>query len=289
MDLEVPTWVVLPKELWLKEWHGRFRRVAVRLIKALYKHPQAPALWQAHFKRILAKPVEGFPSVLSVPSLGVIVSIYVHDILAAGKPNELAKFWDSLRKHVDLDDVTPVDRFLGRYHVFKPNRTVFHMNDYANQAIELYLSVASPFPLKNVSAPFLAEGSLPLEGYDTKGVLAQSAASVLMKLLWLSRRCRPDLAYAMSALSVQVASWSTNANKQLHRLMCYVAQTRNLGLEAVVLDPLEMCTLDLFCDADLGGCPHTAKSTSGLWLQVTGPNGTRFPIAWASRRQQAVS
>ena len=233
----------------------------MRLIKALYGHPQAPALWQAHFERI---PEEGFPSVFSVPSLGVDATIYVDDILAAGEPNELAKFWDSLRKHVGLDELTPVDRFLGRYHVFKPNRAVFHMNDYANQAIELYLSLAGPVPLKNVSTPFLAEGSLPLEGYDTKGVLAQSAASVLMKLLWLSRLCSPDLAYAISALWVQVASWSTNADKQLHMLMCYVAQTPNLGLEAVVLGPLEKCTLDLFCDADLGGCPHTAKSMSGL-------------------------
>ena len=34
---------------------------------------------------------------------------------------------------------------------------------------------------------------------------------------------------------------------------------------------------------------HTAKSISGLWLQVTGPRGTQFPITWASRRQGAVS
>ena len=70
--------------------------------------------------------------------------------------------------------------------------------------------------------------------------------------------------------------------------MCYVQSTANFGLKGVVKDKLQDCWLDLFCDADLGGCVHT-KSTSGLWLQVAGPNGTQFPIAWSSRRQQAVS
>ena len=44
MDLDVPTWVILPKEVWPNQWHGRFKRVAVRLCKALYGHAQAPAL-----------------------------------------------------------------------------------------------------------------------------------------------------------------------------------------------------------------------------------------------------
>ena len=70
--------------------------------------------------------------------------------------------------------------------------------------------------------------------------------------------------------------------------MCYVQSTANFGLKGVVKDKSQDCWLDLFCDADLGGCVH-AKSTSGLWLQVAGPNGTQFPIAWLSRRQQAVS
>ena len=54
-------------------------------------------------------------------------------------------------------------------------------------------------------------------------------------------------------------------------------------------DPPELCSLDLYCDADLGGCPYTAKSTSGLFLVVQGPGGTFFPLYWRSRRQQHVA
>ena len=34
---------------------------------------------------------------------------------------------------------------------------------------------------------------------------------------------------------------------------------------------------------------HTSKSTSGIWVQISGPCGTRFPISWSSGRQQATS
>lgn len=48
-------------------------------------------------------------------------------------------------------------------------------------------------------------------------------------------------------------------------------------------------TVDLFGDADFGGCVHTAKSTSGLFLVVRGPNGTFVPLSWHARRRQHVA
>ena len=97
--------------------------------------------------------------------------------------------------------------------------------------------------------PLVAEGSLLVEDYEARGVLAENAARVFMKLLWYSGLCR-------SALSVQVTAWSRNSDKQLNRLVSYVAATLQIGLEAVVLDKFEDCRFDLFCDADLGGCAH---------------------------------
>ena len=130
---------------------GRLKRVAMRLCEALYGHPQAPALWQVHFERILkkflqAEPVEAFPSVFWVSSSRLMWTIFLLQALQADRRN-----WD--RSGIGSGSiVTSGDRFLGlgRYHVFKPKRVVFHMNDYANQAIELYLSEAGPVPLKSV-------------------------------------------------------------------------------------------------------------------------------------------
>jgi len=110
-----------------------------------------------------------------------------------------------------------------------------------------------------------------------------------MKLLWVTRLCRPDLAYSICLLAGQVTKWSRNCDKQLLRLISYLNSTKNLCLHLSMLDLPQDCTIDLFCDADLGGCPHTAKSTSGLFLVVRGPQGTFIPITWNARRQTHVA
>ena len=48
------TYVIIPVELWLDEWHTRFdpgTRLAVRLKKSLYGHPKAGRWWQDHLDR----------------------------------------------------------------------------------------------------------------------------------------------------------------------------------------------------------------------------------------------
>ena len=46
--------------------------------------------------------------------------------------------------------------------------------------------------------------------------------------------------------------------------------------------------LSLYVDADFAGCRLTAKSTSGGFLVLKGPN-TFFPLSWVSKRQTSVS
>ena len=47
------TWVILSRELWLPNWEGRYHRVAVRLKKSLYGHPQAGRKWEEHLRQRL--------------------------------------------------------------------------------------------------------------------------------------------------------------------------------------------------------------------------------------------
>ena len=288
----IPTWVIIPTELWLPQWKGKFRRVAVKLKKG---HPEAPADWQAHLEQVLtvvlgASVVDGFPSVFWHATLAVLITVYVDDILAAGKPKALEEFWRQLSEHIEIEPPAGLDRFLGRYHLFQDTRNVFmHMGDYAKQAVELYLSLPGSKALKPADSPFVADGTLVQEDWEVRGALADSSAKILMKLLWYARLCRPDLSYAISTLASQATTWSKNSDKMAYRLMCYVSTTLTRGLHGVVKDSLEDCSLELYVDADLAGCPLTAKSTSGLWLQITGPKRTRFPIAWSSKRQSTVS
>ena len=234
---------------------------------------------------VVANAVDGFPSVLWLPALCVLVTIYVDDILAAGRPASMSKFWEELQSHIEIETPGGVDRFLGRaYLTQSQGGVILHMSEYARQCVDLYLSLPGSKPLKAADSPYVAEGTLSLEDYEIKGALSTQSAKILMKLLWLVRLCRPDLSYAISSLASQSATWSKNSDKQVHKLLCYVYATMDLGLKGVVRDKLEDCRVDLFVDADFSGCPRTATSTSGLWLHVSGPSGTQFPIAWSSRR-----
>ena len=100
----------------------------------------------------------------------------------------------------------------------------------------------------------------------------------ISKGLWVCRLARLDLACAISTLATQVTRRSRNSDKQLFRFVSYLHSTKNLCLMPTACDPPELCSLDLYCDADLGGCPYTAKSKSGLFLVVQGPGGTFFPF-----------
>ena len=64
------TYVILPHELWLPSWKGKFRQPTVRLRRALYGHPLASAYWDKHLRRVLVtslgfEAVDGHPSVFS--------------------------------------------------------------------------------------------------------------------------------------------------------------------------------------------------------------------------------
>ena len=89
-----------------------------------------------------------------------------------------------------------------------------------------------------------------------------------MKQLWLARLARPDLIKAI------------NIQKRLYRLTCYLNSTVSYGLKGIIGDPAEDLELSLCVAADLAGGRDDAKSTSGNFLVLTGPN-TYFPLTWS--------
>jgi len=292
---EEETWVVIPPELWLDSWRGRFKTPVVRLVRALYGHPLASAFWDLHLKQVLIgdlglEPVDGHPSVYMHPTARLLVVVYVDDVLCAGPEANQSWFWESLRSKLELEPEEDLSQFIGRSHILSGSTCVFDMRDYAQQVLDRYLDITGGnVAFRKVSTPYVTEGMLIQADYEVEGQISSKAASVLMQLLWLTRLARPDLAFAVSSLATQVTKWSRNADKQLYRLLSYVWTTRNLCMKSQVWDPPNECSLDLYADADLGGCPLTAKSTSGLFLVVQGPRGTFAPIIWSSRRQSHVA
>eukprot|EP00434_Breviolum_minutum_P008141 symbB.v1.2.007178.t1/scaffold436.1/size343649/10 len=184
------TWIELPPELRPAWWKTKFVKPVVLLIKALYGHPDAGGLWEAHLKRVLhnlgGSEVVEFPGNFYFPDTKLLLSTYVDDLTLAGPIDQHQPFWEKLTALVDVEPPEPIYRVLGRNHSivdlpwqqvaaegatsnndsFKPtpnkptSHMVFDMYDYALQTVEFYKSITGIDKIKPAATPFVPEGSI---------------------------------------------------------------------------------------------------------------------------------
>ena len=301
------TWIELPPELRPKWWREKFARPVVLLLRALYGHPDAGGLWEQHLARIIrglgGKEIPEFPGNYWFPNRKLLLSTYVDDLTLSGPEAEHQAFWDELTALVDVEPPEPVFRVLGRNHYIvdveseapdmpsvaaAKDAMSFDMVDYAQQTVDLYLSLTGSKKLKSVQTPFCPEGSLPPSDDEVTGELAPAACKLLMKALWLGRLSRPDIIKPIGDLATCVQKWSRNNDRQAHRLICYIDSTKHHRLVGHVNDCPDDLKLSLYVDADFAGEKAHARSTSGGYLVLAGPN-TFFPLAWVSKRQTSTS
>ena len=124
----------------------------------------------------------------------------------------------------------------------------------------------------------------PVEG----GRLQPIAAKVLMKILYGARMARFDLLRAVCHLACHITRWSSDCDRRLHRLICYIHSSYKHRMVGWIGDKPSELKPHLYADADFAGCTATQRSTSGAHLCVRGPNSC-FPIAALSNRQGCVS
>ena len=142
--------------------------------------------------------------------------------------------------------------------------------------------------VKHQRTPHVDPVALSLSDNDARGSLADSAARILMKILWLARLNRPDLMVAVTTLTTNVCRWSVNDDKRVARLVGYIAATVQYNPVMFVHDPASSLHLALYVDSDFGGCPDTARSTSGYIVALEGSNSFAL-LSWSSKRQKVVS
>ena len=292
----VPTWVIIPRIIWLDGWAQRFKRVAARLDRAMYGHTTSGDDWHEFFDDVMVaklagRRVEEYPSLWYFDQLEVLVAAYVDDVIAAGPCKGVDDFWVQVRRLVTFDEVSEPGRYLGREHMVvdlgKGRAVYMSMADYAKSAVEMYEGEFGP--LKCHDTPYVSESLLSSEGFEEKGHLAGNAASLLMKLLWLARLSRPDLSFGIVSLAGAISRWSRNHDVMLKRLLGYVKNTFEMGLWGVVSHQTAIPKLKLYCDADLAGDHLTCKSHSGIFVVIETEDGEIFPISWTSKRQSAVA
>ena len=289
LQTENDTYIELPEELapgHLKWLH----RPCTKLHKSLYGHPESGGHWGLKFKSImdLIGGVESplFPSNFVVERLGLLVTLYVDDIVVSGPSQNHQQFWDELSSHLHFEPPQDVSKVLGRTHLIKEGEVQLDMHEFADVTCKLYEQECKDFKgIKKASTPYLDESSLPVEDWDSQGNLANSAAKLIMKAYWLARLSRPDLLHALNELSKRITKWSKNDDRRLFRVFSYLHGTKQYRMR-LKLDPDAEWNLWLFTDADHASKADHGYSTSGScdlrWFIL-------FPISFQSKRQTTCS
>jgi hypothetical protein len=123
---------------------------------------------------------------------------------------------------------------------------------------------------------------------EERGHLADSAASVLMKLLYAARVARFDLLRPVQGLAKWFTKWRKRHDDELYRLVCYIHTTKGNNMIEWFADIVDDIQPHLFFDSDFAGTEGTQTSTSGAHLCLRGPH-TSFPLSGQSKRQGCVS
>ena len=80
------------------------------------------------------------------------------------------------------------------------------MLEMTDQCVNRYLECAniSIGGLRKADTPGLDDANFKQEDFEVAGTLASSAASVLMKILYLARCCRPDILHSVCMMAREV-------------------------------------------------------------------------------------
>jgi hypothetical protein len=249
-------------------------------------------------KKLKWCPVLNHPNTWTKPSKNqggesrlALCTVYVDDFVLTGY--DLPQLWKELRESVVLSDPEPIDKMLGCIFKIKRTGTVSvctqQMTEFLESAVEQYRTTPGALALHHADTP-----SIEIDESDinaAEGIMQKYSASLLMKVFYAARCCRPDLVFPIAYLSRFISKWTVHRDKQLHRLYCYVFSTAQMILVSTI-DSKDEPLLELggFPDADHSGCLHTGRSTSGNWLELASPsNSSCAALEWSSKRQGATA
>ena len=165
---------------------GKGRRIVVKLLRALYGHPDAGTFWEKHcderLQQVGFNPIQNWPSCYVHNDLQLFLIVYVDDFKMSGPQQNLKEGWHLIKDiaRIDIGEVTgyhdengnPQDLlFLGCKHKkftrtnkngVKVTGIEYDMEEYLESCIthykNCYKEIAKQIPtIKPAATPFLQE------------------------------------------------------------------------------------------------------------------------------------
>lgn len=295
-------------------WWQRMWQPVVRLYMALYGLERSDRGWQV--KRDADMVEAGWlkerPSVFSKwfpvehvdPQTGgtylrmkkASSSIYTDDFfIGGGRPAADAAF-DELNQILGFSGSTADEPFIGLnitevYEIVGGTCTFVDQGHLSKAVVGRYKDELGKTKLKPAMVPGVHNrGERTMVGGDEPGVMAKTCRRHVCGLLYVCRGSRPDLSFAVCAMSRRLHDWRKIDDRRLEQVMCYLESFPDLGLryEYYHEDEGEL-RADLWCDTDHGGDLATSKSTSGTAFFLCGKFGSRCLAAFSAKLQDYVA
>ena len=186
-----------------------------------------------------------------------------------------------MSKQVELEPYAPLTRVLGRNHRFvfwkEKKSLALETADFARQCVQLYESITDR-TVKPQHTPHLDISTLPASDDESRGQLADSAARILMKVLWLARLSRPDLLVAVSMLASHVCCWSTNDDRRVARLIGYISNSMITRLSCRFMIHHLSCILRFIATSDFAGCVDNIPINKWICVSLRRPSQLCAPV-----------
>nr|ABW74566.1 integrase [Boechera divaricarpa] len=254
-----------------------------RLYKALYGLKQAPRAWYNKIDSYFAET--GFERSKSEPTLYIkkqgagdilVVCLYVDDMIYMGSSASLvSEFKASMMEKFEMTDLGLLYFFLGLEVKQVEDGVFVSQHKYACDLLKRFdmagcNAVETPM---NVNEKLLA-------GDGTEKADATKFRSLVGGLIYLTHT-RPDICFAVSAISRFMHGPTKQHFGAAKRLLRYIARTAEYGLWYCSVSKFKLVG---FTDSDWAGCVQDRKSTSGHVFNLG--SGA---VCWSSKKQNVTA
>ena len=152
------------------------------------------------------------------------------------------------------------------------------MFGFVQQCIDQYCQLAKvhekDIPL--YQTPSIEDHLLTLEDIVAKGKLHDDCSRNVLKILWCTRRARPDTYWAVNSLAREVSKWTVACDKRLLRLVGYFRWSKYHSLQMTVGNKPTDCVIMYFLMRNGPGPTYTEKDPASR-STPSRPTTTRYP------------
>ena len=257
-------------------------RIVCRLTKSIYGLKQSPRTWYGKINMFFIdygfQRSEHDHNVYIHSIFKLVLLLYVDDlVIASPSAQDVSWVQDLLHDEFEMTDLGPLTSFLGiEIRRSRPGRTL-HLSQsrYIATILERH-GMSTCAPVSTPADPHIRlQKSLPEDQEDS--INQQRYQSAVGSLMYAMIGTRPDIAYAVSAVSQYSTNPGAAHSTAVRRIFRYLAGTQTLGLRSGAGD----CAG--YTDADWG-TGEDRKSIGGYAFLINGA-----AVAWMSKKQASVA